>query len=178
MKDSQLSSLLTPILEQFGLELEDLTVTPAGKRRLLRVTVDGDGPKGRGPSLDDIAEATKAISVALDGSSVVGNSPYTLEVSSRGISRPLTAPRHFRRNTGRLLQANLSDGSTLIGRITAADECGVELDVDGSTRRLAYDEIGKAVVQVEFNRPAAAEDVEDEVSADADDEQADDEEEV
>ena len=83
MRDSQLTSLLTPIVEQFGLELEDVTVAPAGKRRLLRVTVDGDGPKGRGPSLDDIAEATKAISVALDGSSAVGNSPYTLEVSSR-----------------------------------------------------------------------------------------------
>lgn len=84
MKDSQLVTLLTPVVEQFGLELEDVTVTPAGKRRLLRVTVDGDGPRGRGPSLDDIAEATKAISVALDDSAVVGNSPYTLEVSSRG----------------------------------------------------------------------------------------------
>jgi ribosome maturation factor RimP len=167
MKDSQLASLLTPIVEQFGLELEDVTVTPAGKRRLLRVTVDGDGPKGRGPSLDDIAEATKAISVALDASSAVGNSPYTLEVSSRGISRPLTAPRHFRRNLGRLVLVNLSDGSAVTGRISTAEDEGIELDVDGTPRRLGYDEIGKAVVQVEFNRPKGV----------ADDE-ADDEEEV
>lgn len=99
--------------------------------------------------------------MALDGSTVLGNSPYTLEVSSRGISRPLTAPRHFRRNTGRLVQVNLGDGSAMTGRITGADDDGVDLDVDGSVRRLAYDEIGKAVVQVEFNRPAAAEEEQD-----------------
>lgn len=153
MKDSQLSSLLTPILEQFDLELEDLSVTPAGKRRLLRVTVDGDGPAGRGPSLDDIAEATKAISVALDSSTAVGNSPYTLEVSSRGVSRPLVEPRHWRRNAGRLVQANLTDGSVVVGRVTGSDGDGVTLDVDGSERRIGYAEIGKAIVQVEFTKP-------------------------
>lgn len=178
MKDTQLSSLLNPIVEQFGLELEDLTVTPAGKRRLLRVTVDGDGPQGRGPSLDDIAEATKAISVALDDSTVVGNSPYTLEVSSRGISRPLTAPRHFRRNAGRLVQVHLADGSTVTGRIGSADDDGVELDVDGSPRRLAYDEIGKAVVQVEFNRPKATDDETDADDEDVADDDADDDDNV
>lgn len=153
MKDSQLSSLLTPILEQFDLELEDVAVTPAGKRRLLRVTVDGDGPRGRGPSLDDIAEATKAISVALDSSTAVGNSPYTLEVSSRGISRPLVEPRHWRRSAGRLVQAKLVDGSVVTGRIGGSDDDGVSLEIDGSERRLGYAEIGKAVVQVEFTRP-------------------------
>jgi ribosome maturation factor RimP len=165
MKDSQLSSLLTPILEQFGLELEEIDVLPAGKRRLLRVVVDGDGPSGRGPLLDDIAEATKAISTALDSSTAVGNSPYTLEVSSRGISRPLSAPRHWRRNRDRLVTANLTDGSSVTGRITASDDAGVDLDVEGSQRRIAYGDVAKAIVQLEFNRPtseAAGEDSEEE----------------
>ena len=83
------AGVLTPILAQFGLELEAVEVIPAGKRRLLRVVVDGDGPEGRGPLLDDIAEASKAISAALDTSDAVGSAAYTLEVSSRGISRPL-----------------------------------------------------------------------------------------
>lgn len=157
MKDSQLNALLTPIVEQFGLELEDVVVTPAGKRRLLRVTVDGDGPRGHGPSLDDIAEATKAISTALDGSAAVGNSPYTLEVSSRGISRPLTAPRHWRRNQGRLVTVSLSDGSAVTGRIKTSDESGVDLEVDEAERRISYPEVAKAVVQVEFNRPTTDE---------------------
>ena len=155
MKDSQLNALLTPILAQFDLELEEIDVLPAGKRRLLRVIVDGDGPEGRGPLLDDIAEATKEISTVLDSADVAGNSPYTLEVSSRGISRPLTAPRHWRRNQGRLVAVSLADGSSVTGRIGACDEEAVELDVDGTRRRIAYGELGKAVVQVEFNRPKA-----------------------
>ncbi|MFT4164273.1 MAG: ribosome maturation factor RimP [Microlunatus sp.] len=153
MKDSQLNSLLTPILAQFALELEEVDVLPAGKRRLLRIVVDGDGPTGRGPLLDDIAEATKAISAALDSSDAVGNSPYTLEVSSRGVSRPLVAPRHWRRNAGRLVQVNLHDGTVVFGRIVASDDDGVDLDVDGTPRRLGYGEVANAIVQVEFNRP-------------------------
>ena len=169
MKDSQLSSLLTPILAHYSLELEDIDVMPAGKRRLLRIVVDGDGPLGRGPLLDDIAEATKAISAFLDTSDVVGSSAYTLEVSSRGINRPLSAERHWRRNRGRLVKTDLSDGSSVIGRIGDSDDEGVELDVDGTERRIAYGDVAKAIVQVEFNRPtadAAADDDEDLVELD------------
>ena len=167
MKDRQLSALLTPIVAQFGLELEDVVVTPAGKRRLLRVTVDGDGPRGRGPSLDEIAEATKAISNALDGgvakdSSIgVGDRPYTLEVSSRGVSRPLTAPRHWRRNQSRLVRVNRTDGSVVTGRIASCDDDGVDLTVDEARRRIPYGEVARAVVQVEFNRPTAGSSEED-----------------
>ena len=153
MKDRQLSSLLTPILAQFELELEEIDVLPAGKRRLLRIVVDGEGPTGRGPLLDDIAEATKAISTTLDSSDAFGNSPYTLEVSSRGVSRPLVVPRHWRRNAGRLVQVNLGDGTVVTGRIVASDDDGVDLDIDGTERRIGYGEVAKAIVQVEFNRP-------------------------
>ncbi len=155
MKDSQLSSLLTPILAHYALELENIDVMPAGKRRLLRVVVDGDGPEGRGPLLDDIAEATKAISAFLDTSDVVGSAAYTLEVSSRGISRPLTLERHWRRNRDRLVKADLTDGSSVTGRIGEVDGDGVTLDVEGDPRRLAYGDIAKAIVQVEFNRASA-----------------------
>src|SRR5215218_62951 len=103
MRESQIADLLRPVLAEFDLELEAVEVIPAGKRRLLRIVVDGDGPEGRGPLLDDIAEATKALSLALDESEAVGASPYTLEVSSRGVSRPLELPRHWRRNVGRMV---------------------------------------------------------------------------
>jgi ribosome maturation factor RimP len=164
MRESQLSSLLTPILERYALELEEIDVLPAGRRRLVRVVVDGDGPAGRGPLLDDIAEATKAISSALDSTDLVGNAPYTLEVSTRGLSRPLTAPRQWRRNRGRLVAADLRDGSSVTGRISSSDSESVELDVAGSARRLQYEEVAKAIVQVEFNRPGPTEDGADDTS--------------
>ena len=155
MKDSQISAVLAPVLASHGLELEAVDILPAGKRKLLRVVVDGDGPTGTGPLLDDIAEATKAISAALDASGSTGESPYTLEVSSRGVSRPLTLPRHWRRNAGRLVAVRTTAGDTVTGRIVAAGEHAVRLDVDGVEQELAFAGVRDALVQVEFNRPGA-----------------------
>ena len=153
MRESQIVGLLGPVLAQHGLDLDAVEVLPAGKRRLLRVVVDGDGPEGKGPLLDDIAEATRAISVALDESAAVGSAPYTLEVSSRGVSRPLELPRHWRRNLDRLVAVTTTAGETFTGRVSAAGEEVVTLEVEGAPRELALAEVAKALVQVELNRP-------------------------
>jgi ribosome maturation factor RimP len=153
MKESQIAGVLTPVLAQFGLELEAVEIIPAGKRRLLRLVVDGDGPQGTGPLLDDIAEASKAASAALDRADVTGNAAYTLEVTSRGVSRPLELPRHWRRNAGHLVAVRLSDGDTITGRIVSNSEEGVRLNVDGDDRDVQFADVDRALVQVELNRP-------------------------
>ncbi|HEU4947876.1 MAG TPA: ribosome maturation factor RimP [Kribbella sp.] len=145
-----LEAFLRPIVEQFGCDLEAADVTPAGRRRLLRVLVDRDG----GISLDDVAEVTRAISKALDTDDVMGEGAYTLEVSSPGVDRPLTLPRHWRRNVRRLVTVTLTSGDKITGRIKAAAEDAVELDVDGRVRPVAYADVAKAKVQIEFNRAA------------------------
>ena len=156
MNESQIAGVLTPILAQLGLELEAVEIIPAGKRRLLRVVVDGEGPQGTGPLLDDIAKASKAASEVLDRADVTGAAPYTLEVTSRGVSRPLELPRHWRRNTGRLVAVRLSEGDTITGRIVSSSEDGVRLDVDGDSREIRFVDVDRALVQVELNRPRAA----------------------
>jgi ribosome maturation factor RimP len=156
MKESQIAGVLTPILAQFGLELEALEIIPTGKRRVLRVVVDGDGPHGTGPLLDDIAEASKAASAALDRADVTGSASYVLEVTSRGVSRPLDLPRHWRRNAGRLVAVRLCEGDTITGRIVSNSEDGVLLDVDGETHEVRFADIDRALVQVELNRPPAS----------------------
>jgi ribosome maturation factor RimP len=163
MKEEQVADLLGPILSRFALELEAVEIIPAGRRRLLRVVVDGDGPEGRGPLLDDLAEASKALSAALDSSTVAGTGPYTLEVSSRGVSRPLQQPRHWRRNLGRLVAVTTSAGERYTGRIVASSEETAVLEADGQRREIALADVAKALVQVELNRPVAdaAEDEED-----------------
>ena len=148
----RLAGLLAGPIEALGLDLEAVDLSRAGKRSVLRVAVDKDG----GVDLDDIAAATTEVSRVLDDSDAMGNSPYTLEVSSPGVDRPLTHPRHWRRNATRLVKATLADGSEVTGRIVAADEEGAELDVDGTQRRLAYADVAKARIQIEFKRPAAA----------------------
>jgi ribosome maturation factor RimP len=156
MKESQITGVLTPILAQFGLELEAVEIIPAGKRRLLRVVVDGDGPEGTGPLLDDIAEASTAASAALDRADVTGAAPYTLEVTSRGVNRPLELPQHWRRNIGRLVAVRLGEGDTITGRIVSSTEDVVELDLNGETREVRFVDVDRAQVQVELNRPKAA----------------------
>jgi ribosome maturation factor RimP len=136
-------------LAQSGLDLEGVEVSQAGRRSLVRVLVDQDG----GVTLDDIAEATHLVSDVLDTSDVMGESSYTLEVTSPGTDRPLTLARHWRRNTDRLVTVSTHSGGTFTGRVLAADEDHARLDVDGATREVAYDDVAKARVQIEFNRP-------------------------
>ena len=139
---------LTDPLSAIGLDVEAVEVTPAGKRRVLRVAVDKDG----GVTLDDVADATREVSRVLDDSDVMGEMPYTLEVTSRGVDRPLTLPRHWRRNQDRLVKAALTDGAEVTGRILDSDESAATLDVDGDRREVAYADVAKALVQIEFNR--------------------------
>jgi ribosome maturation factor RimP len=144
----RLAGVLTDPLAASGLDVEAIELTPAGKRRLLRVAVDKDG----GVTLDDIAEATREVSRILEDTDAMGDHPYTLEVSSPGTDRPLTLARHWRRNQGRLVSVTRTDGSTLTGRIVESDEERAVLDVDGQAEDVRYADVAKARIQIEFNR--------------------------
>jgi ribosome maturation factor RimP len=141
-----LTELLTAPLASLGVDLEAVELGNAGRRRMLRVAVDKDG----GPTMDDLAEATREVSRLLDGSDVMGEHPYTLEVSSRGVDRPLTLPRHWRRNHGRLVRVELAEEGALTGRVTGSDDESATLDVSGTERRIPYADVRRARVQIEF----------------------------
>lgn len=145
---------LSDPLRALGFDIEAVELTPAGKRRVLRIAVDKDG----GVTMDDVADATRSVSGVLDASDVMGEQPYTLEVTSRGVDRPLTLPRHWRRNADRLVKVTLAEGGVVTGRVAASDDSGVLLTVDGAERRVAYADIAKALVQIEFNRTHTASD--------------------
>jgi ribosome maturation factor RimP len=143
-----LLDVLAAPLESHGLDLEGVEISSAGRRRLVRVLVDRAG----GVTLDEIAHATTLVSDELDARDVLGEAPYTLEVTSPGIDRPLTRPRHWTRNVDRLVTVAPTDGAPYTGRIVAADDDSVQLDVAGTTRQVRYDEVASARVEVEFNR--------------------------
>ena len=150
----RLESELVQPLASLGLDVEAVEITPAGKRRILRVAVDKDG----GVTLDDVADATREVNRVLDDSDVMGEQAYTLEVTSRGVDRPLTLPRHWRRNESRLVKVTPHEGGVFTGRVGSSDEDGVTLDVNGRDRRIAYADIKRALVQIEFNRPSGTTD--------------------
>jgi ribosome maturation factor RimP len=150
---ARISEALRDPLAVLGLDLEAVELTPGGKRRVLRIAVDKDD----GVTLDDIAEATRALSRELDETDLMGDTAYTLEVTSLGVDRPLTEPRIWRSNRDRLVKVTLDEGRQLAGRIGDSDDDGVTLDVSGSAERVPYAGVRKALVQIEFNRPKAEE---------------------
>jgi len=145
--------LLAPVVEAQGLDLEDVVVTQAGKRRQLRVVVDQDG----GISLDTVAAVSTAVAAQLDDSDAMGGSPYVLEVTSPGVDRPLTAPRHWRRNRTRLVKVATAEATALEGRLVEVDDDGIGVESDGVVTRLGWDRVASGRVQVEFNRPSKTE---------------------
>jgi ribosome maturation factor RimP len=151
--------VLTPAVQSAGLELEDVELRTVGRRVVVRVLVDSD----HGVTLDEVAVASRAVSDALDTSDVLGDEPYTLEVSSPGVDRPLTLPRHWHRNVGRLVSVTATDGRESTGRLlSVSDEDStivLEMNLKGRISRttIALADVRKAVVQVEFSRVAEAE---------------------
>jgi ribosome maturation factor RimP len=167
-----LTALVTPIVGQCGAQLEDVTIRNAGKRRLVRVVVDEVG----GLSLDRVAEISRAVSRALDGSDVLGNSPYVLEVTSPGVGRPLTLARHWAGALGRLVEVKFRDGRVVTGRVSSGAPESAVLDVQDSPMEVRYADVARAAVQVEFSRIAEVEldegpdeDSEDDPTGDSDD---------
>jgi ribosome maturation factor RimP len=162
---ARVRAVIEPVVSGAGYDLEDVSLSRAGRRHVVRVLVDADG----GINLDDVAVVSREISVALDEAEESGGEvlagEYQLEVGSPGVDRPLTLPRHWRRNVTRLVAVN---GVT--GRVTAADDEGIVLDVDGRPRELTYAELGPGKVQIEFKR---MDDVEFDDDAAEDDEDVD-----
>jgi len=143
MTAASLRPLVEPVVSSAGYDLEDVVVSSAGRRSVVRVIVDRDG----GIDLDEVADVSRALSDALDAANAFGESAYTLEVTSPGVDRPLTEPRHWRRNIGRLVEVGAEKG-----RILEATDEGVALEVNGSRRDVRHDELGPGKIIVEFSR--------------------------
>jgi ribosome maturation factor RimP len=144
LSHSQLRELLEPVVSTAGYDLEDVTVSKAGRRSVVRVVVDRDG----GVDLDDVAEVSRAVSTVMDEADPLGEQPYVLEVTSPGVDRELSAPRHWRRNIGRLVTAG-----DVTGRISGVSETGVTFEVAGQAREVPFTELAAGTVVVEFKRP-------------------------
>ena len=140
----QVLAVITPAIESLGFYIEDITITSAGKRSMLTVIVDGDTHL----SLDQVTVATKAISEIVENLPTLGNNPFTLEVTSPGLDRPLTKPRHWRKNQDRLIKIVLTDGKEVSGRIKDSTETSVTVD----EQVINFADIKRATLEIEFKK--------------------------
>lgn len=141
-----IADLVTPALHQAGFYLEDINVANPGKHRIITVIVDGDSSL----NLDQVTAATRIVSELLDGAEFLGDAPFTLEVTSPGVDRPLTLPRHWRKNIDRKVRIVFNDGKDTTGRISAADDENVHLSEPEATYALSS--IKRATVEIEFSK--------------------------
>lgn len=176
-----LAEVIEPVVRSLDLDLEDVRVTTVGRRKLVKVVVDGDD----GVNLDVVADVSRAVGEAIDAANAMGDADWILEVTSPGVERPLTLPRHWRRAVGRNVKITFVDGREDMGRILEFDEetGDVQCNFKGAIRKRNIANITRAVVQVEFNRKIADSELEliddgsdpDVVDADADFAQSDEE---
>ncbi len=138
----EITTAIRPIVEASGNYLEEVTVTPVGKSRMVTVIVDNE----KHLNLDQVTAVSREISEVVETLGALGEHPFTLEVTSPGVDRPLTAPRHWRKNVDRLVKATKNDGAVIEGRIGEV----TEVDVVIGEHRLAYTDIKKALIEIEF----------------------------
>lgn len=171
-RTQRIEALLVPVVQQAGMTLEAVTVTPAGKRRLVRILVDRavhvddeDRASSIPPlSLDEVGDVTRLVSEALDEADAMGEAPYVLEVGSPGTDRPLVTAQHFRRNVGRLINLTVvGEEKPTLGRITGAGATTFDVAVttgkshgpqESTSRSVGYDDVERARIELEFNRPS------------------------
>ena len=151
LKD-QISEHITPALHKAGYFLEDVNLVSPGQHRIVTVIVDGESAL----NLDQVTVASKLVSELLDEATFMGETPFTLEVTSPGIDRPLTLPRHFAKNVDRLLKVTKTDGVVITGRILSNTDSDVTLSVtekkDVKEVVISLGDINRAQVEIEFNR--------------------------
>ncbi len=145
----EIAVAITPAIEAAGCYLEEVTLTPAGKRKIMTVIVDGD----TNLSLDQVTAVSKEVSAIVEVLPALGDTSFTLEVTSPGVDRPLTNPRHWRKNHGRLINVTLHDEKSVKGRIGDSTEIDVEID----SVKIAYAAIKRALIEIEFKSLKSAE---------------------
>ena len=147
-----ITDLISPAVSEAGLFLEEVQIASPGSHRIITCVVDGQTPL----NLDQVTVASSLISELLDTAEFMGETAFTLEVTSPGVDRPLTHPRHWRKNLTRLIKVTLLDGSTTIGRLTEFNESNAILveNIKGRIKEhsIAFADIKRAVVEIEFNR--------------------------
>jgi len=146
---NNLIELIGPVITKAGFVLEEITVTPVGKRRLVVVVIDREESN---PSLDEVTVVSKEVSAILDNYSQMGEVPFTLEVTTPGIDKPLVMPRHWKKNIGRLVKITPKQGEKYVARIKGYADDQVTLELKNEILVLTLSDVAKAQIEVEFNR--------------------------
>lgn len=145
------SKMAAKVAESIGVELVDVEIFRAGKRRVLRIYI---GHRD-GVTVDQCAKVSRELGTLLDADNVMQDENYILEVSSPGLDRPFKTLKDYRRNVGRFVRATLREPleglgnkRLVVGKLADVGETSITVDADGTARSIPLDLILQAKVDV------------------------------
>ncbi|MEW6263690.1 MAG: ribosome maturation factor RimP [Thermodesulfobacteriota bacterium] len=147
----RVTDLAEPVLKEEGLELVEAQYRRERGGYVLRLFIDRAA--GSGVTLDDCVQASRELGRLLDVEEVIAG-PYTLEVSSPGLDRPLRRPADFHRFAGRLVRVRTAapEGRrTIKGRLLGLRDGRIELEAEGRRVSVLYEEAKSVRLEPEIN---------------------------
>ena len=147
----QVEELVEPIISGMGLELVEVEYAKKSTGMNLTIVIDKKG----GVDLDDCEAVHHAIDGPLDELDPTGNQPYTLNVSSPGLDRPIKTDKDFARNVGEVLEistfARIGLKKNFVGELVKFDADSVVLkDKKCKETTIERKLISKAAKYIEF----------------------------
>jgi ribosome maturation factor RimP len=133
-----------------GFEFFEARFFRAGSRAILRVFIDGPD----GVAIADCEKISNLVSVLLDEENFLDGRPYTLEVSSPGIDRPLRKEREFQRVTGRnvvvYLQEPVAGKLSWKGVVERCENEVLQLSAQGRTVEIPLGMVTSGKEEIKF----------------------------
>ncbi len=146
----EIQATLQPIADEMGIEIVEVEFKQ-GRSPALTVYIDVEG----GVDLDTCEKFHRAIDPVLDELDPTEGAPYTLNVSSPGLDRPLKTERDFKKCLGEKVEVKLfapiKGRKFFEAKLVGFDETNVELEEKGETFKLEKTKIAKICRAIDFD---------------------------
>jgi len=139
---------MDPLLFQERLELVDIEYRREAKGWVLRFYLDKEG----GVTLDDCTRFSQEVGRNLDIEDFI-QAPYTLEVSSPGLTRSLKTEKDFIKNCRRLVKVKtfhpIGNRRNFRGRLLGISENKIEIESDEGVFQIPLNNVAKANLEMD-----------------------------
>jgi ribosome maturation factor RimP len=145
-------SIADSILSHEEMELVEVEYRREARGWVLRLYIDREG----GVTLDDCSRISQEVGRSLDVEDFI-LTPYTLEVSSPGLTRPLKGERDFIKYRNRLIKVRtfkpVEDRRHFKGKLLRVSEYQIEIEMEGKVFKIPLSNIAKANLEIDWNGP-------------------------
>jgi ribosome maturation factor RimP len=146
----RVSAIADPILSNEGMELVEIEYRRESKGWVIRLYIDKEG----GVTLDDCTRISQEVGRSLDVEDFI-STPYTLEVSSPGLARPLKKEKDFMKYRNHMIKVKTIDPienrRQFKGKLLGITENRIEIAMDGGVFQILLSNVAKANLEIDWD---------------------------